>query len=671
MSKKDRLSFMPVLGRAECSHFDPAQKREWLVTNGLGGFAAGTISGAHTRRYHGLLVAALNPPGERTLLVSKLDAVAHYGDRAFALFANEFGSGHASPHGYRHLESFQLDGLIPVWRFAVSDALLEQRIWMEHGRNTTVITFSLKRATAPLSLSVTPLCTYRGFHGHTRGGWSLDVHPVTGGFEVRAFEGAQPYRVVADRGQFELHPDWYWNFKHRIERYRGLDDTEDLLATGKFHIELAPGETVTFVCSTEPVEPQPGSESLRRERRRQKKLVKAARVKKEPAWVKQLVLAADQFIVQRRAGSGENGQTVVAGYPWFGDWGRDTMIALPGLALSTGRPEVAADILRTFGRFVSQGMLPNRFADEGETPEYNTVDATLWYFYAIYEYLEQTGDIGLIRDLYPALVDIIDWHQRGTRYGIRVDPADGLLFAGEPGVQLTWMDAKVGDWVVTPRIGKPVEVNALWHNALRVMAELSLQLGHADVVPQYAGQAQRVAESFNRRFWNAEGGYLYDVIDGPEGEPDADGNMVDSSLRPNQIIAVSLPFDLLDAVTARAVVDVCGRHLLTSHGLRSLAMFHLAYNGHYGGDQWQRDGAYHEGTVWGWLLGHFATAHYRVYGDAEAAKSFLQPLAQHLCDGCVGSISEIFDGNSPHTPRGCFAQAWSVSETLRAWLALK
>ena len=662
------------LVRADCGNFDIAVRKEWLVTNGLGGFAAGTISGVNTRRYHGLLVAALRPPLERTVLVAKIDAMAHYGDDSFSLFANEFAGDTIAPSGYRHLESFHLEGLIPVWVYALADARLEQRIWMKHGHNTTYLTYTLSRATEPVSLTLTPLCTYRDYHSHTQGGWPLDIEPVPGGFEVQAFAAAQSYRVVTDRGEFQLAPEWYWNFKHRIESYRGLDDTEDLLATGQFRVTLQPGETLTLVCSTEPVEPHSGDEALLEERERQISLLQDVPTD-EPTWTKQLALAADQFIVQRQADTGEMGKSIIAGYPWFGDWGRDTMIALPGLTLATGRPELAADILRTFARYVSQGMLPNRFPDMGEKPEYNTVDATLWYFQAIYQHLLDTGQRQLIAELYPTLVDIIEWRQRGTRYNIKVDSKDGLLFAGEAGVQLTWMDAKVGDWVVTPRIGKPVEINALWYNALRIMADLSQRLGESNAARQYNEQADIVSESFRQRFWFEEGGYLYDVIDGPvidslNGELGPDGRQYDPSLRPNQIFAVSLPFKLLNDKQAKAVVDICARHLWTSYGLRSLAVDHPAYSGYYGGDSLQRDGAYHQGTVWAWLLGPFAVAHYRVYGDADLARSFLTTIQDHLTDACLGSISEIFDGDPPHTPCGAFAQAWSVAEVLRAWRAL-
>jgi predicted glycogen debranching enzyme len=371
------------------------------------------------------------------------------------------------------------------------------------------------------------------------------------------------------------------------------------------------------------------------------------------------VLAADQFIVSRPLADDPEGLSVIAGYPWFGDWGRDTMIALPGLTLATGRPEVAARILRTFARFVDRGMLPNRFPDQGEAPEYNTVDATLWYFHAVRAYHAASGDDGLLEDLLPALESIVTWHRQGTRHGIAEDPADGLLRSGEPGIQLTWMDARVGDWVVTPRTGKAVEVNALWYNALTALAAFCRRLGRpAGAWEQLAG---RVRASF-QRFWNPAVACCHDVIDGPAG--------VDATLRPNQIFAVALPDSPLTAERRRSVVEACARHLLTSMGLRSLAPGHADYRGRYEGGVPERDGAYHQGTVWAWLLGPFALAHARVHGDRALARTFLEPLAHHVTDYGLGSVAEIFDGDPPFAPRGCPAQAWSVAETLRAWTAL-
>jgi predicted glycogen debranching enzyme len=354
--------------------------------------------------------------------------------------------------------------------------------------------------------------------------------------------------------------------------------------------------------------------------------------------------------------------TVIAGYPWFVDWGRDTMIALPGLTTVLGRHDIAASILRTFAKVMSGGMLPNRFADAGEALEYNTADATLWYFQAINDHLEADHDPALTAELYPLLAECVRYHEAGTRFGIHVDPVDGLLKAGEPGIQLTWMDAKQGDHVVTPRIGKPVEINALWINALAVATRLSGTLGKTADERHFEELLERASRHFDR-FWNEEAGCLYDVIDV------GGGTTVDASIRPNQLFAVSLPLCVLSPERQRAVVDLCARELLTSYGLRSLSPRAAAYVGRYVGDPGQRDAAYHQGTVWSWLLGPFARA--RVYGDAARAQDFLSPIAQHLDAACLGSVSEIFDGDAPHSARGCFAQAWSVAEILRSWIYLQ
>jgi predicted glycogen debranching enzyme len=649
---------------------DNALSREWLVTNGLGGFACGTVAQANTRRYHGLLVAALAPPGERTVMVAKLDATVSYQERQFELACNEYADGTIAPHGFAYLSAFCLEDGIPVWTYALADARLEERIWMAHGRNTTYVSFTLRHATQALDLSLLPLCTYRGYHAHTQGGWSLDVASAARGCRISAFTGARDYRLLIDRGRFLAGADWYWHFLHRIEAERGLDALEDLFRPGTFHARLAPNETVTWIATAESEAPTPAPAALAEEVNRRQALVThvAGTV---PSWIRELTFAADQFVVTRSAADDKaSGTTVIAGYPWFSDWGRDTMIALPGLVLATQRNAEAASILRTFAAYASEGMLPNRFPDRGEAPEYNTVDATLWYFHALNGYVEASGDLELLRDLFPALLDIVEWHRRGTRFGIKVDAEDGLLRAGEPGVQLTWMDAKVGNRVITPRIGKPVEVNALWHFALASMARWAQTLREQRLAKQFERNAAQVARSFARAFWCEARGYLYDVVDATEGALDARGRFVDASLRANQIFAVSLGTKLLDARRARAVVDVCGRELLTPVGLRSLAAGDPQYVGVYQGGPAERDAAYHQGTVWAWLLGPFALAHHRVYQDVNYALSLLAGLAPHLAEGCLGTIGEIFDGNVPHAPRGCFAQAWSVSQTLFAWHAL-
>ncbi|MBI3943801.1 MAG: amylo-alpha-1,6-glucosidase [Chloroflexi bacterium] len=664
-------------GRGICGDLDIAGAKEWLITNGIGGFAAGTVAGVLTRRYHGLLIAALAPPLGRTLLVTKFDETATYDGHTYPLFTNRWADGTVDPAGHHQIERFRLDGSIPIWTFACADALLEKRIWMQPGANTTYVQYQLSRASAPLELFIKNLVNYRDYHGETHAPGAFDnsgsheaqITPVEHGLQVVAFSGARPYYLLSDRAMTTTAHEWYTRFFLSVEAYRGLGAEEDHLYAGNFQVTLHPGETVAMVVSME-AQPILNGEQAHSERQQYERALvlnhPLAETIASPRYCetnlmnaenfRQLVLAADQFIVARSTLGDLHGRTVIAGYPWFSDWGRDTMISLPGLTLVTGRSDIARRILLTFAGVVDHGLLPNRFPDAGEIPEYNTVDATLWYFEAIRAYYAATGDKALLQALFPVLQDIILWHQQGTRYHIHVDPADGLMYAGEPGVQLTWMDAKVGDWVVTPRIGKPVEINALWFNALRSMADFATALNLP--AEPYATHAEKARNGFTR-FWNNVQGYCYDIIDGPGGN--------DASLRPNQIFAVSLPHSPLAPAQQQAVVDICARRLLTSHGLRSLAPEDPAYIGHYGGDQRQRDGAYHQGTIWAWLIGPFISAHLRVYQDEVRACSYLGSLLQHLADHGVGSISEIFDGDVPFTPRGCFAQAWSVAEALRAW----
>ncbi|MCE7989903.1 MAG: glycogen debranching protein [Caldilinea sp. CFX5] len=646
------------LDRSICRNLSASGTREWLVTNGIGGYAAGTVAGVLSRRYHGLLVAALKPPLGRTLLATKLDETATYNGQVYPLFANVWQGAVVDPLGFHQLDHFYLDGTTPVWEYTCADAMLEKRIWMQQGQNTTYVRYRLQRASQPLHLTLKALVNYRDYHSSTHAGdWRMQIDPVSNGLRVNAYDGATPFYLLSDHAQAEARHEWYRNFALSVEAYRGLDSSEDHLYAGDFTVTLQPGEAVTLIFSTNATANLDGMSAYGAQQQYEQQLLAQAK----PSCVKaidQLVLAADQFIVSRPSALDPNGHSVIAGYPWFGDWGRDTMIALPGLTLTTGRPAIAASILRTFAGFVDQGMLPNRFPDAGETPEYNTADATLWYFEAIRAYHTATGDDALLRDLFPVLQGIIDWHVQGTRYQIHVDPSDGLLYAGEPGVQLTWMDAKVGDWVVTPRMGKAVELNALWYNALCSMADFAKRLRKA--ATPYAKLAKQAQSGFSR-FWSSEHGYCYDVIDTPDGN--------DARLRPNQLFAVSLPFSPLTTAQQKAVVDVCAQRLLTPHGLHSLAPGDPAYVAHYGGNAYQRDSGYHQGTVWAWLIGPFVLAHLRVYQDKALARSYLLPLLRHLSDHGLGSISEIFDAEAPFTPRGCFAQAWSVAEVLRAWAA--
>ena len=656
---------MLTWGRAVTGDLRAAERREWLCVNGIGGFASGTIAGTPTRRYHALLVAALKPPLGRTVMAASVHETVEYAGAEWPLFAARWVSGIVDPHGYRLIERFRLDGTTPVWTYACADALVEKCVWMEHGANTTHVRWRVLRAREPLTLRVKTLVNYRDYHATTRAGdWRMDVARVADGLRVIAFDGARPLLLLAPGADADAAHTWFRDFDLPRERERGLDHVDDELHAGTFRATLAPGAALTLTLSAEAA-PAPDGDAAwqRRVEHESDVLARWTRAQPDadtaPEWIRRLVLAADQFLVRRPLPDDPDGATVIAGYHWFGDWGRDTMIALPGLTLATGRTDVARKILMTFARFVDRGLLPNRFPDDGQAPEYNTVDATLWYFQAIRAYHAATGDDGLPKDLYPTLESILAWHRQGTRYGIRQDPADGLLAAGEPGVQLTWMDAKVGDRVVTPRTGKPVEINALWYNALVAIAGFARRLRRP--ASDLDADAARVAAGFER-FWNARDGWCYDVLDGADGH--------DATLRPNQIFAVSLPATPLSPERRRAVVDACARHLVTSYGLRSLAPFDPRFVARYGGDQGARDGAYHQGAVWGWLLGPFALAHFAAYGDADTARSFLTPMADHLTDHGLGSIAEIFDGEPPFAPNGCIAQAWSVAETLRAWHVL-
>jgi predicted glycogen debranching enzyme len=653
-------------GREVCGSLELAEEREWLVTNGIGGYASGTVSGDLTRRYHGLLVAALHPPVGRTQLVAKLEETAGYEGGEFALATNRWPSGAVEPKGYLNIESFRLEGTIPVWRFALADALLEKRIWMRRGENTTYVRYSLLRGNGPVRLAVKALVNYRDFHSSTHAGdWLMRVESVGQGIRITAFDGATPFCLLSANARFEPRHEWYRDFLLAKETARGLDDREDYLFAAAANVELARSQSVTLVFTTDPQAELDGAriltEQVKHEQGFYSKWMEgdAVAAAAAPAWIRQLILAADQFIVKRRLPGASDGRSVIAGYHWFGDWGRDTMIALPGLTLTTRRPEVAREILFAFARYVDGGMLPNQFPDAGGEPQYNTADAALWYFEAVRQYFEATKDAEGILKLYPVLTQIISAHLHGTRYRIHVDAADGLLYAGEDGVQLTWMDAKVGDWVVTPRIGKPVEINALWYNALKIMVRLAPLTGKS--AEPFQKMAEVVKKNFTK-FWNWGAHCCYDVIEDPRIGDDA-------SFRPNQIFAVSLPESPLSPEQQKAVVDICSHRLLTSHGLRSLAEGAPGYQGHYGGGPRERDGAYHQGTVWGWLLGPFVLAHLRVYGDRQAALSFLEPLGRQISSYGLGTVGEIFDGDAPFTPRGCIAQAWTVGEVLRAWRA--
>ncbi|WP_216900383.1 amylo-alpha-1,6-glucosidase [Synechococcus sp. CCY 9618] len=645
-------------GSEICGDLRLAQEREWLVSNGLGGYAMGTVSGAPSRSYHGLLIAALNPPVERTLLVSQLEASVLGAD------------GSMTALGHRQIEAFALEGTVPCWRFAVADALVEKRVWMVPGANSTYVSHRLVRGAGPLELTLTAFVQHRSHHGGGRP--VLALEPLARGLRVRPEQG-EPFVVGSDRGHWWLEdpPAWAEVGPLTAEAQRGLASMAEHLRVATLRVTLSDqNPSVTVVASTEETPPLDGERALAERRDHEGELLRCWQAAQPelaplaPAWIRQLVLAADAFLVERPQTAAIAGASLIAGYPWFNDWGRDTFISLAGLTLVTGRCDRAERILRTFAACVSHGLVPNSFPDRADQPldqgSYNTVDATLWFFQALAEHRAASGSDALVRELYPLLEGILGQHLAGTWFGIRMDPADGLLCAGAGETQLTWMDAKPADRAITPRHGKAVEVNALWVNALRSMAGFARLTG-ADP-SRWRALADRAAAGF-QRFWNPRRGCCFDVIDGPSGRPDA-------SLRPNQLLALSLPEPLLGEEQAACVLELCGQRLLTRHGLRTLDPADPAYRGDYGGDVWRRDGAYHQGTVWAWWLGPFARAHYRLHGDRLQALSFLEPMALHLGAAGLGSISEIFDGDAPHTPRGCPAQAWSVAQVLEAWTVI-
>lgn len=666
MPRPDFIRF----GREICGNLAEAERREWWLADGLGGYAAGTVAGTLTRRYHGLLVVPLSPNLGRSLVFAKADAWLELDGETWPLCSNRWPDGVVDPGGHTHIESFRLDGRLPEWSYAFGDFRLKFRLWLEPGAHTLYLAYRPDWPDSRLRdarLRIRLLANARDHHGNTEP-WHFNPVVEPDGAEgllVRNPQGSgsAPYqlRFRAHGGAFRTDHTWYENFDLPAERARGLPFRDRHLCVGECGLPLANGEWSGLTASLDPEASPYVEESLRRFQAHDDGLLTRTEVavpalRDAPAWIRQLVLAADSFLFARPLPGRPDGVSVIAGYPWFADWGRDTMIALPGLTLAAGRYDEARGILETYARFVDGGMLPNVFPEDGDHPEYNTVDAALWYIEAWRAYVEATDDLPALREVVPVLEEIIAHYRRGTRFGIGLDESDGLIRCGQPGVQLTWMDAKVGDWVVTPRMGKPVEINALWFNALQTMAEFSRRLKRP--AAEFEMLAELARAGF-RRFLDPETGGLLDVLDGPEGD--------DSTLRPNQILAVSLPYSPLSDEERIGVLRVCGRSLLTSYGLRSLTPGHPDYRPRYGGDVLERDGAYHQGTAWTWLLGHYALAEFRATGDAGRALGLLEPIRDHLLDAGLGTISEIFDADPPHGPQGCPAQAWSVATVLEAW----
>ncbi|MHC9063105.1 amylo-alpha-1,6-glucosidase [Nitrospira sp. CMX1] len=641
--------------KKECHDSDRALSLEWLETNGCGGFASGTVAGANTRRYHGLLVVASPPEYHRYVLVNHLEEWLHLDGCAVSISTNLY-PGVIHPQGYRHCVSFSSTPW-PTWIFTFNDQEVSREIFCVWGQSTVVVRWKLLTPTTDaIELRVRPKLTGRDYHAlhHENGGLS-DVAVIT---EKRVTW--QPYHSLPavhclHTGTYHHAPDWYRQVQLPLEQERGLDFLEDWWSPGELQFDLEPGREQILVLTSELVDGiQPG-ELIRTERASR---IRRRTVTKRPdRFAEALRQAAGTFFV--RQGSR---QTVIAGYPWFTDWGRDTFISLPGLFLVTGRYEAAWHVIESFIPFVSEGMVPNRFPDLGQDPEYNTIDASLWFIHTVDRYLVYSKDRKRVRAVaWPAIKQILDGYRQGTRYNIKMD-VDGLIAGGMPGTQLTWMDAKIGEWVVTPRYGKPVEIQALWIRALQVGSQLAAKFGERDYAADCRRDRTRAVRSFRQRFWYEDGQYLYDVIDGPEGD--------DTSMRPNQVYAMSLCDDLLTNEQATQTLRVVKAHLLTSVGLRTLSPQDRRYRPRYEGGPRERDCAYHQGTVWPFLLGPFVTAWVSTFGrttkSKREARSFLNGIEASLRDTCLGHVSEIFDGDDPHAPRGCPAQAWSLAEPLRA-----
>lgn len=660
---------------------DELLAQEWLVTNGLGGYASGTVLGITTRRYHGVLIAALPAPRGREVLLNHLAERIKLEDGTVVQLGEEERAGvPLELHGAGHLAEVRLEGGLPVWRYQVGKVVLEKRLIMPHMQNTVLVHFSLVSGAQPVHLEI-PFSVH--FRSH-----EADVgKALTGHYVVRAEDGRYelydegtdypPLKMlIFGKGSAFTLDGKEMQIRYRTEEARGYHAVGDLWQPGYFHLELSRGSHATLVASTEVwdvVRAMSPQEVLDAEQERRRRLMAAAHHKAQTGMAAELVLASDQFIITpagriqdaaRSHAAGDEVRTVIAGYHWFTDWGRDTMISLEGLTLLTGRYVEAGYILRTFAHYIREGLIPNMFPEGEKEGLYNTADATLWYFHAIDRYLEASHDRETLRLLLPKLVNIVEHHLKGTRFNIRVDPKDGLLSQGVEGLPLTWMDAHVGDWVVTPRRGKAVEVNALWYNALRLLERWVREEHGEEAAESLAEHASRARKSFNERFWYADGGYLYDVVDGEEGE-----NGDDSSCRPNQVMAISLRHPILDRSRWESVMQVCLEKLVTPVGLRSLSPDDPKFKAKYFGDRRARDAAYHQGTVWAWLIGPFIDAWLKLYpNDRVATRRFLDGFASHLQEACIGSISEVFDAEAPFTPRGCIAQAWSVAEVLRSWV---
>lgn len=683
-----------VFNEDDCHNVSTAIEKEWLETNGIGGYASSTIIGANTRRYHGLLMAATRPPLGRTLMLSKVEEFVSIEDKEFPLSTNLYPNA-VYPSGHKNLIQFSLTPF-PTFHYFLNGIHVKKIVFMVHGENTTVILYqvdSKDKLLSALTLKVRVMVAFRDYHWLTKENPSFktDYKILANGICLQPYNTLPPLYLFFNAQSMDNFSFWYKNMEYPKEIERGMDAHEDHFSPFALHFDLNKGTDCYVVASTKEYDtldvPELVNKEIKRRRSRNKVEPVSCRIKNRDQGsgirnrvtghtyrrpdtgqhppldnlaklVESLLAVSDSFLVKR----GNNKKSIIAGYHWFGDWGRDTMISLPGLTLIRGRFEEAKEILLSYARFVDKGMIPNRFPDYGETPEYNTVDASLWYIHAVYQYLRFAKDLKTIRkDLYSVLKEIIEYYRKGTRYNIHMD-SDGLIHAGAEGVQLTWMDAKVGDWVVTPRRGKAVEINALWYNALKIMDFFAREMNLNEEGNEYHSLAQKVSGSFHDIFWFDKGQYLYDCIN---------GEMKDKAIRPNQIFAVSLPYSMLSVQRQRNVIEIVKTHLLTPYGLRSLSPEDKDYINQYHGNQYERDRAYHQGTVWTWLIGPYISAYAMVHAGSKDTpkyiKGLLEPFYAHLFEAGLGTISEIFDGDPPHTPRGCISQAWSVAEILRVY----
>jgi predicted glycogen debranching enzyme len=656
---------------------EPLLSREWLVTNGLGGYASGTVNGIITRGFHGYLIAALPSPLGRMMMLNDLvEKLELPNGNVVQLGGEERNGAPVQLHGADFLSEFRMDMGLPLWLYEVGGVTIEKRLMLPHGQNTVYITYRILSGEGAVRLSLRPSLHFRPHnapvseHFDTR--YALTVIQEDQ-YEVASQTSLPPLRFLlyGEHPALTVDRQKIDQVLYRIEASRGYSSQGDLWTPGYLHVTLEKGRNAALVASTETWDimlAMSPDEAIEAEYDRRRRVLAEARSDAQQGVAAELVLAADQFIItpngrirdtSRARAAGDEVRSIIAGYHWFTDWGRDTMISLEGLTLTTGRHVEAAYILRTFAHYIRDGLIPNMFPEGENEGLYHTADATLWFFHAIDRYLEYTGDRTILRMGLPKLLGIVDCHIRGTRFGIHIDPKDGLLTQGADGYQLTWMDAKVGDWVVTPRRGKAVEINALWYNALRLLEQWLVEEDRASAAPAIREHADKARTSFNERFWYVDGGYLYDIIDGPNGD--------DPSLRPNQVFALSLKNPVLDEDRWEAVIDVTIRKLLTPVGLRSLAPGSPDYKAKYYGDLRSRDAAYHQGTVWAWLIGPFIDAFLKVHPDELGrAASFLDGFGPQLAEACMGSISEIFDAEAPFTARGCISQAWSVAEVLRS-----